>query len=107
MQTTPTSEPTSRASAAIPEPIRPRNLASSVLAKLSSALRGEKYMIDAYPPAWGGGGGGKGGGERKGGENTRLTPPPPPPRPAPPPAHDAEPSTVAHAAPTVSGTKRR
>jgi hypothetical protein len=23
-----------------------------VLAKLRSAIRGDKYMIDAYPPAW-------------------------------------------------------
>jgi len=36
----------------IPEPIRPRNPASSVLAKLLSALRGDKYMVGAYPPDW-------------------------------------------------------
>jgi hypothetical protein len=35
----------------IPEPIRPRNPASRVPAKLVSALRGDKYMIGAYPPA--------------------------------------------------------
>jgi hypothetical protein len=80
MQTEPTSEPIgSRVPRVIPEPIRPRNPARRVLAKLSSALRGDKYMIDAYPPAW---------------------------RDAAP-GHDAEPSAVAHAAPTVSGTKGR
>jgi hypothetical protein len=29
-----------------------RNPASIVLAKLLSAMRGDKYMVDAYPPAW-------------------------------------------------------
>jgi hypothetical protein len=29
-----------------------RTLASSVPAKLLSAIRGDKYMVDAYPPAW-------------------------------------------------------
>ena len=29
-----------------------RNLASIALARLLSALRGDKYMVDAYPPAW-------------------------------------------------------
>jgi hypothetical protein len=29
-----------------------RNPASIVLAKLLSAIRGDKYMVDAYPPAW-------------------------------------------------------
>jgi hypothetical protein len=53
MQTEPTSEPTgSRVPGVIPEPIRPRNPASSVLAKLASALRGDKYMVGAYPPDW-------------------------------------------------------
>jgi hypothetical protein len=36
MQTEPTREPT----------------ASSVLAKLFAALRGDKYMAGAYPPEW-------------------------------------------------------
>jgi hypothetical protein len=53
MQTKPTSEPTrSRVPGVIPEPIRPRNPASRVLAKLFRALRGDKYMIGAYPPEW-------------------------------------------------------
>jgi hypothetical protein len=51
MQTVPTSEPTgSPVPGVIPEPIRPRVPASSVLAKLLSALRGDKYMAGAYPP---------------------------------------------------------
>ena len=55
MQTEPTSEPTgSPVPGVIPEPIRPRNPASSALAKLLSALRGDKYMVGAYPPDWGG-----------------------------------------------------
>jgi hypothetical protein len=29
-----------------------RNPASIVLARLLSAIRGDKYMVDAYPPAW-------------------------------------------------------
>ena len=29
-----------------------RNPASIALARLLSALRGDKYMVDAYPPAW-------------------------------------------------------
>ena len=29
-----------------------RNPASIVLAKLLGAIRGDKYMVDAYPPAW-------------------------------------------------------
>jgi hypothetical protein len=53
MQTESTSEPTgSPVPGVIPEPIRPRNPASSVLAKLVSALRGDKYMVGAYPPDW-------------------------------------------------------
>jgi hypothetical protein len=55
MQTEPTSEPTgSPVFGVIPGPIRPRNPASSALAKLLSALRGDKYMVGAYPPDWGG-----------------------------------------------------
>ena len=55
MQTEPTSEPTgSPVSGVIPGPIRPRNPASSALAKVLSALRGDKYMVGAYPPDWGG-----------------------------------------------------
>jgi hypothetical protein len=53
MQTKPTSEPTgSPVSGVIPEPVRPRNPASRVLAKVLSALRGDKYMVGAYPPEW-------------------------------------------------------
>jgi len=44
MQTRPTSEPDrSRVRS-------PRNPASRVLARLMSSLRGDKYMIGAYPP---------------------------------------------------------
>jgi hypothetical protein len=66
MQTKPTSEPTgSPVPGVIAEPIRlrddaithgptapprRRNPASILLAKLLSALRGDKYMVDAYPP---------------------------------------------------------
>ena len=82
MQTKPTIEPTgSPVPEVIPEPLRVhqdtvaaherlaatptasgttkpasspgrRNPASIVLAKLLSAVRGDKYMVDAYPPAW-------------------------------------------------------
>jgi hypothetical protein len=76
MQTTPTIEPTgSPVPGLIPEPLRVhhdtvaadehptgaampasppgrRNPASSVRAKLLSAIRGDKHMVDAYPPAW-------------------------------------------------------
>ena len=82
MQTKPTIEPTgSPAPGVIPEPVRVhrdtvaaherlaatptasgttkpasspgrRSLASTALARLLSALRGDKYMVDAYPPAW-------------------------------------------------------
>jgi hypothetical protein len=34
-----------------PSPGR-RNAASIVLAKLLSAIRGDTYVVDAYPPAW-------------------------------------------------------
>jgi|tagenome__1003787_1003787.scaffolds.fasta_scaffold20976307_1 hypothetical protein len=33
-----------------------RNPVRVLLAKLLSAIRGDKYMVDAYPPAWHGGG---------------------------------------------------
>jgi hypothetical protein len=80
MQTKPTSEPTgSRVPGVIPEPIRPRNTASSVLGKLVSALRGDKYMVGAYPPEWRG-----------------ATP-----------AYDVEPSTTARTAVAVSDSKAR
>ena len=80
MHTEPTSEPTgSRVPGVIPEPIRPRNPASSVLAKLVSALRGDKYMVGAYPPEW------------RGAARAR----------------DAEPSTTARTAPPMSGSKER
>ena len=82
MQTQPTIEPTgSPVPGVIPEPMRVhqdavaahkpptgpstargttkpasspgrRNPASIVLAKLLSTIRGDKYMVDAYPPAW-------------------------------------------------------
>jgi hypothetical protein len=82
MQTMPTIEPTgSPVPGVIPEPVRVhhdavaaperltatptasgttklasspgrRNPASIVLARLLSAIRGDKYMVDAYPPAW-------------------------------------------------------
>jgi hypothetical protein len=78
MQTQLTSEPTgSRVPGVIPEPIRPRNPASRVLAKLVSVLRGDKYMVLAYPPEW------------RGAARAR----------------EAEPSTTARTAPAVSGTK--
>jgi hypothetical protein len=67
MQTAPKSEPTgSRVPGVIDEPIRfrddavtidpaasppRRNPASKLLSKLLSALRGDKYMVGAYPPA--------------------------------------------------------
>jgi hypothetical protein len=75
MQTKPTGEPSgSPVPGVIPEPIRVRhdavaanerdgvptdqgssprrrNVARGPLAKLLSALRGDKYMVDAYPPA--------------------------------------------------------
>jgi hypothetical protein len=49
MKTEPTSEPTG---SHVRQPIRPPIPTSSVLAKLSSALRGDKYMVGAYPPDW-------------------------------------------------------
>jgi hypothetical protein len=82
MQTNPTIEPTgARVPGVIPEPLRVhrhtvtaherltatrtangttmpalspgrRNPASIVLARLLSIIRGDKYMVDAYPPAW-------------------------------------------------------
>ena len=53
MQTDTTSEPTgSRVSTGMPEPNRSRNPASRVGARLLSALRGDKYMVGAYPPDW-------------------------------------------------------
>lgn len=53
MQTEPTSEPTSSpVPRVMSEPIRPRNPASRALAKLLSALRGDKYMVGAYLPDW-------------------------------------------------------
>jgi hypothetical protein len=82
MQTQPTIEPTgSPVPGLIPEPVRVRhdsvaaqarpiatptasgttmpassagrrNPASIVLANLLSAIRGDKHMVDAYPPAW-------------------------------------------------------
>jgi hypothetical protein len=64
MQTKSTSEPTgSLAPGVVSEPThddavafdpaaspRRRNPASNLLATLLSALRGDKYMVDAYPP---------------------------------------------------------
>jgi hypothetical protein len=56
MQTTPgigpTDSPTARA-VADAAPSRGRgHRARSAPARLLSALRGDKYMVDAYPPAW-------------------------------------------------------
>lgn len=79
MQTKPTSEPTgARVPGVIPEPIRPHRQAGSVLAKLASALRGDKYMVGAYPPQWRGAA----------------------------PVQDAEPSTTASTPPAVAGKER-
>jgi hypothetical protein len=36
----------------IREPIHQRHPARSVFATLVSALRGDRYMVDAYPPDW-------------------------------------------------------
>jgi hypothetical protein len=47
MQTRPTIEPAGPSS-----PRGRRNPASIAHAKLLSAIRGVKYMADAYPPAW-------------------------------------------------------
>jgi hypothetical protein len=53
MQTDTTSEPTgSLVPKAMPEPIRSRNPANRVGARLLSALRGDKYMVGAYAPDW-------------------------------------------------------
>jgi hypothetical protein len=53
MQTEPTSEPIgSPVSGVIPEPVRRPNSASSVPAKLLSAVRDDKYMAGAYTPDW-------------------------------------------------------
>ena len=56
MQTTPTIGPTHSPAAgvvpdAVPSPGR-RHPARSAPARLLSVLRGDKYMINAYPPAW-------------------------------------------------------
>jgi hypothetical protein len=52
MQTTPTIGPThSPPAGAVPSPGR-RHPARSAPARLLSVLRGDKYMINAYPPAW-------------------------------------------------------
>ena len=61
MQTTPTIGPTHSPAAgvvpdAVPSPGR-RYPARSAPARLLSVLRGDKYMINAYPPAWPGGAG--------------------------------------------------
>jgi hypothetical protein len=55
MQAKPTIEPAvspvsgvSRSAASL----RGRNPASTALAGLGSVIRGDKYMVDAYPPAW-------------------------------------------------------
>jgi hypothetical protein len=62
MQTKPTSEPTgSPVPGVIPEPIRLRDDALAIgpapslrrrnpVSKVLSALRGDKYMVGAYPP---------------------------------------------------------
>ena len=52
MQTRPTIEPTaSPVPGVIPEPLRVHH-DTIADAKLLSAIRGVKYMVDAYPPAW-------------------------------------------------------
>jgi hypothetical protein len=56
MPTTPTIEPTDSPTAgAVPDatssPSR-RHPARRAHARLLSALRGDKYMVNAYPPAW-------------------------------------------------------
>ena len=85
MLTEPTSERTrSPVRGVIPEPIRPRNPASRMLAKLVSTLRGDKYMVGAYPPEW------------RGASPARDAP-----------ADDAEPSTTAGTAPAVSDMEGR
>jgi hypothetical protein len=50
----PTTSPTSGTTMPASSPGR-RNPARRLLAKLLSAIRGDKYMIDAYPPDWHGG----------------------------------------------------
>jgi hypothetical protein len=53
MQTESTSEPIgSPVPGVIPEMTGTRNPASRVLAKLLSAIRGDKYMVGAYAPDW-------------------------------------------------------
>jgi hypothetical protein len=56
MPSTPTLEPTgSPVRGAIPDPASSpgrRNPASTALAKLLSVIRGDKYLVDAYPPTW-------------------------------------------------------
>ena len=61
MQTTPDIGPTASPPAGavpdtVPSPGR-RHPARSAPARLLSVLRGDKYMINAYPPAWPGGAG--------------------------------------------------
>jgi hypothetical protein len=56
MHTEPTIEPAgSPVSGLIPQAalsLARRNPPSKALAKLLSVIRGDKYMVDAYPPAW-------------------------------------------------------
>src|SRR5215210_1595074 len=56
MHSKPTIEPAgSPVSGLIPQAassLARRNPASSALAKLLSVIHGDKYMVDAYPPAW-------------------------------------------------------
>jgi hypothetical protein len=59
MQTTPDIGPTASPPAGavpdtVPSPGR-RHPARSAHARLLSVLRGDKYMVNAYPPAWPGG----------------------------------------------------
>jgi hypothetical protein len=52
MQSTPTIDP---AGPPVPEVVvspGPRNPPSTMLGKLLSVIRGDKYMADAYPPQW-------------------------------------------------------
>jgi hypothetical protein len=50
--THPAAPPTASGTTKPASPPGRRNPASIVLAKLLSAIRGDKYMVDAYPPAW-------------------------------------------------------
>jgi hypothetical protein len=48
----PAATPTASGTIKAPSSRGRRNLASTAFARLLSALRGDKYMVDASPPAW-------------------------------------------------------